>query len=83
MCVRDENDQLPKNQPQQPVLVALGSSAFVLCKSTHSSATVGWMPTVEHLSTSTAAIHEWVGFWVYDQLGRFDPVDASESSDQQ
>ena len=43
----------------------------------------GWMPTVEHLSTSTAAIHEWVGFWVYDQLGRFDPVDASESSDQQ
>jgi uncharacterized SAM-binding protein YcdF (DUF218 family) len=43
----------------------------------------GWMPTVEHLSTSTAAIHEWVGFWVFDRLGRFDPVDASESSDQQ
>ena len=36
----------------------------------------GWMPTIEHLSTSTAAIHEWVGFWVYDRLGRFDPVDA-------
>jgi 4-hydroxy-tetrahydrodipicolinate synthase len=31
-------------------------------------------------STSTAAIHEWVGFWVYDRLGRFDLVDASESS---
>jgi hypothetical protein len=29
------------------------------------------MPTVEHLSTSTAAIHEWVGFWVYDQTGAF------------
>jgi uncharacterized SAM-binding protein YcdF (DUF218 family) len=44
------------------------------------SAIPGWMPTIEHLSTSTAAIHEWVGFWVYDRLGRFDPVDASESS---
>jgi uncharacterized SAM-binding protein YcdF (DUF218 family) len=40
----------------------------------------GWMPTIEHLSTSTAAIHEWVGFWVYDRLGRFEPVDAAEPS---
>jgi uncharacterized SAM-binding protein YcdF (DUF218 family) len=38
----------------------------------------GWMPTTEHLSSSTAAIHEWVGFWVYDRLGRFDPVGADE-----
>ncbi len=43
----------------------------------------GWMPTVEHLSTSTAAIHEWVGFWVYDKMGRFDPVDTVDSSSDQ
>jgi uncharacterized SAM-binding protein YcdF (DUF218 family) len=43
----------------------------------------GWMPTIEHLSTSTAAIHEWVGFWVYDRLGRFEPVVPSESSSDQ
>ena len=46
----------------------------------YSHAIPGWMPTIEHLSTSTAAIHEWVGFWVYDRLGRFDPLDAEESS---
>ena len=46
----------------------------------HPNAIPGWMPTIEHLSTSTAAIHEWVGFWVYDRLGRFEPVDAAESS---
>ena len=39
----------------------------------------GWMPTIEHLSSSTAAIHEWVGFWVYDRLGYFDPVGADVS----
>ena len=38
----------------------------------------GWMPTVEHMTTSTAAIHEWVGFWVYDLLGRFQPVDEQQ-----
>ncbi len=43
----------------------------------------GWMPTIEHLSTSTAAIHEWVGFWVYDKMGRFDPVDTVDSSSDQ
>ena len=43
----------------------------------------GWMPTIEHLSTSTAAIHEWVGFWVYHKMGRFDPVDTVDSSSDQ
>jgi hypothetical protein len=36
------------------------------------------MPTVEHMTTSTAAIHEWVGFWVYDLLGRFQPADEQQ-----
>ena len=50
----------------------------------YSKAIPGWMPMLEHLSTSTAAIHEWVGYWVYDRLGRFDPVGADEPySDQQ
>ena len=31
----------------------------------------GWLPTVERLSRSTRAIHEWVGYWVYDRLGYF------------
>ena len=46
----------------------------------HPGTIPGWMPTIEHLSTSTAAIHEWVGFWAYDRLGRFEPADAGESS---
>jgi uncharacterized SAM-binding protein YcdF (DUF218 family) len=28
-----------------------------------------WLPTVERLGRSTRAIHEWVGYWVYDRLG--------------
>lgn len=42
----------------------------------------GWMPRIQHLDTSTAAIHEWVGYWVSKQLGRFEPVvtDSSEVS---
>ncbi|MCH1602903.1 MAG: YdcF family protein [Luminiphilus sp.] len=43
----------------------------------------GWMPTIEHLSTSTAAIHEWVGYWVHDKMGRFDPVEPVDSSSEQ
>ena len=43
----------------------------------------GWMPTIEPLSTSTAAIHEWVGYWVYDKMGRFDPVEPVDSSSDQ
>ena len=31
----------------------------------------GWLPTVERLGRSTQAIHEWVGYWVYDRLGYF------------
>ena len=30
-----------------------------------------WLPTVERLGRSTRAIHEWVGYWVYDRLGYF------------
>lgn len=39
----------------------------------------GWMPRIKHLDASTAAIHEWVGYWVAKQLGRFDPVVADDS----
>ena len=48
----------------------------------YSDAVPGWMPRIKHLDTSTAAIHEWVGYWVSKQLGRFDPVvtDSSEAS---
>jgi len=31
----------------------------------------GWLPTLERLGRSTRAIHEWVGYWVYDRLGYF------------
>jgi uncharacterized SAM-binding protein YcdF (DUF218 family) len=31
----------------------------------------GWLPTLERLGRSTQAIHEWVGYWVYDRLGYF------------
>ena len=46
------------------------------------AAVPGWMPQIKHLDASTAAIHEWVGYWVAKQLGRFDPVvsDSSEAS---
>lgn len=48
----------------------------------YSNAVPGWMPQIKHLDTSTAAIHEWVGYWIAKQLGRFDPVisDSSEAS---
>ena len=42
----------------------------------------GFLPTIERLDVSTSAIHEWVGYWVYDLLGRFDQVEPS-ASDQQ
>ena len=46
------------------------------------NAVPGWMPQIKHLDASTVAIHEWVGYWVAKQLGRFDPVvsDSSEAS---
>lgn len=34
----------------------------------------GWLPTIERLERSTRAIHEWVGYAVYQWLGYFDPV---------
>jgi uncharacterized SAM-binding protein YcdF (DUF218 family) len=43
----------------------------------------GWMPTIEHLSTSTAAIHEWVGYWVADILGQLDPIESTKSASDQ
>mgnify|MGYP002620745764 CR=1 FL=1 len=48
----------------------------------HPDTVPGWMPRVKHLDTSTAAIHEWVAYWVSKQLGRFDPVvrDEAESA---
>ncbi len=30
----------------------------------------GWLPTVDRLARSTRAIHEWVGYWVYDLTGK-------------
>ena len=30
----------------------------------------GWLPTVDRLSRSTRAMHEWVGYWVYDLTGK-------------
>lgn len=45
----------------------------------YSDAVPGWMPQIKHLDTSTAAIHEWVAYWVAKQLGRFDPVSADSS----
>ena len=33
----------------------------------------GWMPTYERLARSTRAIHEWVGYWVYEWFGYLSP----------
>ena len=33
----------------------------------------GWLPTLDRLARSTQAIHEWVGYWVYEQMGYFEP----------
>lgn len=30
----------------------------------------GWLPTVDNLNRSTRAIHEWIGYWVYDITGK-------------
>lgn len=46
----------------------------------YSDAVPGWMPRIKNLNTSTTAIHEWVGYWVAKQLGRFDPV-VTDSAD--
>lgn len=43
----------------------------------------GWMPTVEHLATSTAAIHEWLGYWISNVLGQFDPVNPQNAASDQ
>lgn len=34
----------------------------------------GWLPTVDRLARSTRAIHEWVGYWVYEATGKLSPV---------
>ncbi|EED35058.1 conserved hypothetical protein [Luminiphilus syltensis NOR5-1B] len=31
----------------------------------------GWLPTADRLARSTRAVHEWVGYWVYDLTGKF------------
>jgi uncharacterized SAM-binding protein YcdF (DUF218 family) len=33
-----------------------------------------WLPTVDRLGRSTRAIHEWVGYWVYEVTGKLAPV---------
>ncbi|MBU02221.1 MAG: hypothetical protein CME55_02910 [Halieaceae bacterium] len=33
----------------------------------------GWLPTHERLARSTRAIHEWVGYWVYNWFGYLSP----------
>lgn len=30
----------------------------------------GWLPQADHMARSTRAIHEWVGYWVYDISGK-------------
>jgi uncharacterized SAM-binding protein YcdF (DUF218 family) len=30
----------------------------------------GWLPTADRLARSTRAVHEWVGYWVYDITGK-------------
>ena len=30
----------------------------------------GWLPTYTRLARSSRAIHEWVGYWVYDKTGK-------------
>jgi uncharacterized SAM-binding protein YcdF (DUF218 family) len=37
----------------------------------------GWVPTTERLSRATRALHEWMGYWVYQRLGYFDAGIAS------
>ena len=37
----------------------------------------GWLPTLDRLARSTQAVHEWVGYWVYEQLGYFDPPEQT------
>jgi uncharacterized SAM-binding protein YcdF (DUF218 family) len=37
----------------------------------------GWLPTLDRLARSTQAIHEWVGYWVYDQMGYFEPAETT------
>ena len=33
----------------------------------------GWLPTQDRLARSTRAIHEWVGYWVYEWFGYLSP----------
>ena len=30
----------------------------------------GWVPTFSRLARSSRAIHEWVGYWAYDNSGK-------------
>ena len=30
----------------------------------------GWVPTYTRLARSSRAIHEWVGYWAYDNTGK-------------
>ena len=43
----------------------------------------GWLPTVERLSRSTRAVHEWVAYSVYNATGKLAPVaPVADVSDQ-
>ncbi len=37
-----------------------------------------WLPTIRSLDLTTRAIHEWVGYWAYDLMGRFDLPDRDD-----
>lgn len=43
----------------------------------------GWLPTVERLARSTRAVHEWVGYWVYEATGKLSPVTPMAPSSTQ
>ena len=46
------------------------------------AAVPGFLPSIERLDVSTLAIHEWVGYWVYDLLGRFSSQEPIVSDEQ-
>ena len=44
----------------------------------HVGAIPGWLPTTERLARSTRALHEWVGYWIYERLGYFEMAATTE-----
>ena len=45
----------------------------------HVGAIPGWLPTTERLARSTRALHEWVGYWIYERLGHFEMAAITEN----